>query len=426
MLVFAHNPGLTTLHDNDGQLQLPPLIPLGVISLGDELRPDSRETIAEFTQLGIRIKLVSGDDPQTVAALAKQAGLAVDTLPVSGPELDRMATEEFNETCSERMIFGRIAPHQKERLIDALIAQGHYVAMIGDGVNDVLALKKAQLGIAMRTGSDAARHVADITLLEDSFSALRPAFQEGKRVVAGVRSAMCLFLTRVSVATVVIVAISILGLGFPFEPAHVALTYLTSGIPSFFLILWAKPDTNQTELLQSLVRFVMPATILTMLIGVALYAGFYTLVLRGVESYQITPEVIKRFEEFTGSIHNVDNQFGAAAARIVAQTALSIFITVTGFLLILFIEPPFNFFTGWAERSTDKRPMLVALVLFATLITIVMAPSLAHYFALFPLRPGAVGVLATAALLWVLALRAIWRNHLFERFLLIDARGRSS
>jgi cation-transporting ATPase E len=426
VLVFAHNPDFTSLHNQEDKPQLPPLVPLGVISLGDELRPDARETIAEFRRLGIQIKLISGDDPQTVAALARQVGVTGAMLPVSGPDLDRMTAEEFNAASIGGVVFGRIEPHQKERLVGALIAQGHYVAMIGDGVNDVLALKKAQVGIAMRTGSDAARHVADITLLEDSFSALRPAFQEGKRVVAGVSSVMCLFLTRISVATLVIVAISMLGLGFPFEPAHVALTYLTAGIPSFFLILWAKPDTHQTEMLQSLVRFVMPATILTMLIGVALYAGFYTVVLKGMQTYQVPTEVIDRFQAFTGLVHNVDNKFDAAAATIVAQTVLSIFITVTGFLLILFLKPPFKFFTGWTEQSADRRPALMALALFAVLVAVVMTPGLAHYFALFPIRAGAIAAVGTALVLWVFALRAVWRGRLCERLLSIDSSGGQS
>ena len=296
--------------------------------------------------------------------------------------------------------------------------------MIGDGVNDVLALKKAQLGIAMRTGSDAARHVADMTLLDDSFSALRPAFREGKRVVAGVRSAMCLHLTRDTVATLIIIAISMLGLGFPFEPAQVALTYLTAGIPSFFLILWAKPDVEQTELLRSLVRFVIPAAILSMVIGVALYTGFYTLVLKGVQTYQVPPEIIQRFEAYTGVPHNSGAQFGAAAARIVAQTVLSIFITVSGFLLIVFLEPSLRLFTGWTEQSTDRRPLWLALALSALLVVIIVTPQLGSYFALFPIRWGAIGAIAVALLVWALSLRAIWRSRLFERFISLDG-GRS-
>ncbi len=420
MLVFAYNADVFSLHDSQGAPILPALIPLAVISLDDELRRDARETIIGFQQLGIQIKLISGDDPQTVAALATQAGLAVNSPPLSGADLERMTTEQFGSAADEAVVFGRISPQQKERLVAALMERGHYVAMVGDGVNDVLALKKAQLGIAMRTGSEAARHVADMTLLDNSFSALRPAFQEGKRVVAGVRSAMCLHLTRDTVATLIIVAVSMLGLGFPFEPAQVALTYLTAGIPSFFLILWAKPDVHQAELLRSLARFVIPAATLSMVIGVALYTGFYTLVLKGVQTYQVPPEIIQRFEEYTGVAHNSGAEFGAAAARIVAQTVLSIFITVTGFLLILFIAPPLRFFTDWAELTTDRRPVLLALALLAILGAIIVIPQLGHYFALFPIRWGGVVAIGVAVLIWVLALRIVWRSRLFERFLSVD------
>lgn len=423
VLAFAHNPDVTSLHDEQGRPRLPPLMPLGLIGLGDELRPEARETIAEFRRLGIQIKIVSGDDPQTVASIAMQAGLVSETPPVSGSELGQMIEEDFGKAVATTTIFGRIAPRQKEKLIATLIAQGHYVAMIGDGVNDVLALKKAQLGIAMRTGSDAARRVAAITLLNDSFAALRPAFQEGKRVVTGVTNAMCLFLTRVSVATLVIMAVSMLGLGFPFEPAHVALSYFTAGIPSFFLIIWAKPQMHRPELSRTLVQFVIPAAILTLLIGVALYAGFYTRVLQGFESYTIPASTIARFEAFTGLPQNGTKEFGPAAATIVAQTALSIFMTITAFILILFLEPPLRFFTGWTQLSSDKRPAILAVALFASLIAIILIPQLAHYVALFPLGPGAAAVIGAAVLLWTFALRTVWRKRLFERFVSLETTG---
>lgn len=420
VLVFAHNPEFASLRDEQGQPCLPAIEPLAVVALSDELRAEARETIAEFGRLGIQTKIISGDDPQTVAALARRAGLEGEIECVSGAELERMSEHEFAEAVARGTVFGRVAPRQKEKLVEALIHQGHRVAMIGDGINDALAVKKAQLGIAMRSGSNVTRNVADMVLLDDSFSALRPAFQEGKRIVAGVTSAMCLFLMRVSVATLVIVAISILGLGFPFEPAHVALAYLTAGIPSFFLIWWAKPEVHQVELLRSLVRFVIPAAIITTLIGVALYTIFYMRVLAGIQTYEIPLDVLDRFREFTGLAYGLDREFGLAAATIVAQTVLSIFITVTAFVLILFLAPPIHFFAGWTEVSGDKRPALIALGLFAVLVIMVITPKLAHYFALFPVGAGAAGAIAVAVILWTLALRSIWRAKLFERLLALD------
>ncbi|MFW6028193.1 MAG: HAD-IC family P-type ATPase, partial [bacterium] len=416
VMIFACNSDVTTVHEDD-RPELPSLIPVAVVAIGDELRPEAQETIAEFAQLGIEVKIISGDDPHTVAALAKRAGLDGTIESVSGSDLERMSDDEFAETADRATIFGRTSPRQKERLVEALIGKGHRVAMIGDGVNDVLAVKKAQLGIAMQSGSSATRNVADMVLLDDSFSALRPAFQQGKRIIAGVAYAMCLFLTRVAVAALVIVAISVLGLGFPFEPAHVALTYLTAGVPSFFLILWAKPEVANKDLLWSLTRFVIPAATVTTLFGVALYTGFYMRVLTGIQTYDIPPNVITRFREFAGVTGGLDRDLAIAAATIVAQTVLSVFITITAFLLILFLIPPVRFFAGWTDLSKDKRPAFMALGLFAVLLAILVTPSVSHYFALFPLGFGPAGAIGVSAVLWVLALRFIWRARLFERLL---------
>jgi cation-transporting ATPase E len=376
--------------------------------------------MAAFARLGMQIKIISGDAPQTVAALAKQAGFTPDVAPVSGPELEHMTEAAWHQAAAEATIFGRMTPRQKEKLVEALMAQGHYVAMMGDGVNDVLAMKKAHVGIAMQSGSNVTRNVADMVLLNDSFSALHPALQEGKRIARCMASAMHLFLARVATTTLSIMAISMLGLGFPFEPAHVALTVFTVGIPSFFLIWWAKPHTRHADLLPSLVRFVIPAAVLTMLVGVGLYTFYYTRVLEGMRTDQIPPRVVQRFEAFTGLTYDVDDAFGPAAATIVAQTVLSSFISVTAFCLILFLEPPLRFFTGWTHQRADKRPALLALGLLVTFVVVLLTPDVAHYFGLFPVGPGVALNVGMAVLLWVLALRTLWRAHLLDRFLGLD------
>lgn len=155
VLLFAHNPDVTILHDEGGEPMLPPLTPLAVIGLGDELRPAAKETIAAFEELGLELKVISGDNPHTVAALARRAGLPDDLRLVSGPELEAMDGDEFDRAAAENTVFGRIKPEQKERLVDALLRRDKRVAMMGDGVNDVPALKKASLGIAMQGGSGA-------------------------------------------------------------------------------------------------------------------------------------------------------------------------------------------------------------------------------------------------------------------------------
>src|SRR5690606_27286561 len=125
------------------------MTPLGLIAFSDELRPEAKTTIEGFREAGIGLKIISGDNPDTVAALAKQAGFPHDLRVVSGLELERLDDEAFKKVAREATVFGRITPGQKESLVKALRAEGHYVAMTGDGVNDVLALKQANLAIAM-------------------------------------------------------------------------------------------------------------------------------------------------------------------------------------------------------------------------------------------------------------------------------------
>lgn len=415
VLLLAHNPGVTSLHDAAGQPCLPDLEPLALVSLRDELRPQAAETIAAFTRLGIRIKLISGDNPQAVAALARQVGMAGELQLVSGPELAQMDSAEFDRAADEATIFGRISPEQKEQLVMALADQGYYVAMMGDGVNDVLSVKKARLGIAMQSGSMATRNVADMVLLDDSFAALRPAFDESARIVNGMSAALHLYIARVATTMLLIMAITMVGLSFPFEPAQVALTLFTVGIPSLFTTWLAHTPVADKDLLRSLARFVLPVATVTMLLGVVLYTGLYTRLLNDITSADIPPRVLHSFEEYTGLTYTVDDAFGSAAATIVAQTGLSIFISYTAFLLIVFLEPPHPFFTGWAVVSQDRRPTWLAAGLALAFTGVISTPNLGAYFGLF--RPGPLLVLGIGVLLpvWFFTVRAIWRSHLFDR-----------
>ncbi len=420
VLLFAYNPDGTTLHDADGEPHLPLLTPLALVALTDELRPRAKETIAAFANLGIKLKIISGDNPQTVAALAKQAGLPANLRTATGPELAQLSPEVFDQIAAETTVFGRIAPEQKEQIVASLIRQGNYVAMMGDGVNDALSLKKAKLGIAMESGSNVTRNVADMILLNDSFAALLPALTEGKRIIGGLSISLYLFLTRVVTSMLIIIAISMIGLGFPYEPSQVALTLFTVGIPSLFLTWWARPESPHPDLLRRLLRFVLPAAIVTMVFGVGIYTFFYKFVLKGVSTYHIPPDAAARWAAYTGLTYDTVG-FGPAAATIVAQTALSTFVSFAAFGLILFLEPPFRFFTGWAPVSPDKRPALLALALAIIYVVVLVTPITANYFGL--VTPGVRGpeirVMLVTVPLWFLSLRTIWRAKLFDRLLTV-------
>ncbi len=248
MLVFAANPEVVPLAGEDGQPRLPEgLVPFGLVSLSEELRPEAQTTLNAFAQAGVRLKIISGDSPRTLATVARQVGFPSPARLVSGLDLEQMSPDEFAQAAREGDIFGRITPAQKERLVQALRDAGHYVAMVGDGVNDVLALKRANLAVAMQGGSQATRAVADIVLLDDSFAALPPSVQEGRRIITGMQDILKLFLTRVFAVTLMILSVGMLA-SFPFSPKHITiLTLFTVGIPSIALAAWAQPGAIRRE-----------------------------------------------------------------------------------------------------------------------------------------------------------------------------------
>lgn len=421
VLLFAHNTEITHLHNGDGQPELPPLIPLALVSLSDELRPQAKETIAAFRQLGIELKVISGDSPQTVAALAKQAGFPAEIKLVAGPELTEMSQAEFDQAAAEAAIFGRITPEQKEQLVESLLRRQKRVAMIGDGVNDVLSLKKASLGIAMQSGSSAARNVADMVLLNDSFAALQPAFHEGRRIIGGISRALYLFLSRVATTTLLIIAITMVGLDFPFDPAQVALTGFTVGLPAFFLTLWARPQRLEWNLLSSLARFVFPVAIVTMLFGLAIYVIDYNVVINSPLTTEELPSLWRQiYESYTGVTFGSEG-YANIVATVTAQGSLSIFISWTAPFLILFLEPPHPFFFGWrTEVSPDKRPTWLALALFIWFGIIWTVPSLGYFFGIL-IKPEEVTLtILGVVVVWFFLMRTVWRANLFERFLGLD------
>src|SRR5215210_6173643 len=191
VLLFAYRPEPAPLNDGDNGVRDPDgLEPLGLIGITDELRPQAYETLTAFAEAGVDLKIISGDNPETVKALAVQAGFDPQAKLISGPDLDRLDDGQLDTAAVEYGVFGRITPEQKEGLVEALHAQGRYVAMTGDGVNDVLSLKKADLGIAMQSGSQATRGVADIVLTNDSFAVLPHAITEGQRIIAGMQNVL--------------------------------------------------------------------------------------------------------------------------------------------------------------------------------------------------------------------------------------------
>jgi len=419
VLLFAYNPAVSPLYDDEDRPQLPPLTPLGLISFSDELRPHLKETLRGFIRAGVELKIISGDNPDTVAALAKQAGLPGEIRVVSGPQLGGMDDATIDKIANAVTVFGRITPDQKERLVDALKRQGKYVAMIGDGVNDVLSLKKANIGIAMESGSSATRGVADIVLLEDSFNALPPAFLEGQRIINGMQDILRLFLTRTSYVALLIISTAMIGSGFPFIPTHVSLLVtLTIAVPTFALALWARPgNTRQQSLLRSIGHFVMPAAFTIFFFGFLIYLGTLATVVLQTDMSQVSMQQIDDFIDLNGIDYmgETDAQLRAGYlleyAVLNAQTALTTFTILAGLMLIVFVEPPTHWWVAGDQFSGDWRPTILAGVLLGVFILVKALPFTRDFFILLILPWWGYALLITITVVWALVLRHIWRNN---------------
>lgn len=424
VLLFAHNADPLPLHNGAGDPMLPSLTPLGLVRFSDELRPHLKETLSEFITNGIDVKVISGDNPQTVAALAKQAGFAGDLKYISGLEIAEMDNTQLASVVHDTTVFGRITPEQKERLVDVLRSQGHYVAMIGDGVNDVLSLKKADMGIAMESGSSATRAVADMILLGDSFEALPPAFTEGQRIVNGMADILRLFMARVFYSALLIIATAVIGVGFPYLPKHNALLVLLSvGIPTLGLAVWARPGApRRGSLLKTIMHFVIPAAFAVLIFGLGVYlVTFFVSAFRLVD-FNVTPEEIAVFQEYVGIDYSIidADQYILEVSHLTAQTALTAFTTFAGLLLLVFAEPPTRWFAGGDEYSGDKRPTYLALGLLAAFFVIVLVEPFRAFFELVDLPLYVYLALMVVTAIWALALRAAWRGRWLQRFLGVD------
>jgi cation-transporting ATPase E len=424
VLVFAQaaDPA-AALRDPKGRPALPILEPLAVVALADELRPDVPTTLVGLAEEGIAVKVISGDDPDTVAALAARAGL-LNTEPIHAAELEQLADDELDAMTARAGVFGRVAPEQKERIVASLRRQGHYVAMVGDGVNDARALKAAQVGVAMRSGSAVARDVADIVLLDDSLAALLPTRREGRRIISGIATSTQVFLARVATQAIIIVTVTMLGLGFPYSPAQTGLTLFTVGLPTIFLTAWARPSPPDRHLLLNLARFVLPAAVLTAGAAVAIYTFLYTRVAQGFSDPNIRTQLIAEFEKYTGLTYGVDADFTKAAATVGAQTGLSTFVSLASILLILFLMPPTRLFAAWTKPTGDRRPAVLVVGLLIALIVALVVPTLRDYFGLTRPAPIIYQTVVPALVLWFVALAAAYRFRVMDKLLGLPDLGK--
>ena len=229
VLVLAHSQNEST------GTELPlGLVPEGLLILTDVIRKEAPDTLRFFDSQGVDLKVISGDDPVTVSSIAKRAGLKNAEQYVDATTITTQ--EEMDEAVANYSVFGRVTPQQKKAMVLSLKKQGHTVAMTGDGVNDVLALKEADCSIAMAEGSDAAKNIANVVLLDSNFAAMPHIVNQGRRVVNNIRTAASMFLIKTIFSVMLSLITIFFGEAYPFEPIQMSLISACAvGIPTFLL-----------------------------------------------------------------------------------------------------------------------------------------------------------------------------------------------
>ena len=346
------------------------LRPLGLALLAERLRPNARETVAFLRAQGVAVKVFSGDAPATVSAIARDLGLA-DVVALDGRSLPD-DDAELRELAARATVVGRVSPEGKRRLVRALGAQGRYVAMVGDGVNDVPALKASRLAIAQGSGTQMARAVADLVLVEGDFAVVPRLVAEGRQILRNVQRVAKLFVSKSVFAAVLVVTLGVSTVAYPFLPRHLSLaSSFAIGIPAFLLAL--APSTGRWEpagFLREVARFAVPG-------GLALAAGV-------IASYLLALELLG---------------FSTIDARTVATSVL----VVVGLYLVARLERASEP-TGEPASGGRGRGRLVAalcLLLGAGYVAVLALPATRRFFALSAPEPAIVALSAAGSALGV-------------------------
>ncbi|WP_329386228.1 HAD-IC family P-type ATPase [Streptomyces sp. NBC_01716] len=344
-----------------------------LVVLEQRLRPDAADTLTYFADQDVQAKVISGDNAVSVGAVASKLGLPGADRTVDARRLpaDR---DEMAGALESASVFGRVSPQQKREMVGALQSHGHTVAMTGDGVNDVLALKDADIGVAMGSGSEATRAVAQIVLLNNSFATLPSVVAEGRRVIGNITRVATLFLTKTVYSVLLAVLVVITQVEYPFLPRHLTLiSTLTIGVPAFFLALAPNKERARPNFVRRVMRYSVPSGIIT-------------------SATTFTTYLLAR-DHYSGP--------GSLSAETSAAT-LTLFL-VTMWVLVIIARP----YTWW-------RVVLVVSMGFLFLVVLAV-PWLQHFFALklvgTTLPWTAVAIAGVGAVLLEVAWRLVDRRY---------------
>ena len=388
-LLFAHLPDSVPLYDRFNQPQLPrELIPISYLHISENIRAEAKQTIREFTDAGIEIKILASDAPERAAQTAKALGLNDQISAVtSGDILDELGEKDFNLKIKGTSVFGYLSPSQKGAVIKSLRNQKVFVAMLGNNVSDVQAMRQADLRIAMKGGSQAALMITDIVLLQNSLEALPDVLRMGQRLVNGILDTFKLYLSQVISQLLMIVSLVVFNLQqFPYHPTHAGVVSLfTITFPNILLTFWSSTGMMSKEIMRRrLAHFVIPASIASSILAWAVYYWFFSR---------------------TSSVNY-------------ALLAVMYALLLAGWLRVLFLQPPSQIWVGGAPLRGDRRVVWLILsvaLLFAVVVSIPFFQNALHIIWLSPLVDYLWVILSV--IIWAFALRIVWRSKLFRSFI---------
>lgn len=373
VLLLAHSPAAL-----QGQELPADMRSVSLVTLTEQVRPDAKDTLDYFKDQGVRVKIISGDNPQTVAAIATRVGLELGPDAVVDARTIGDDPEELREIADKTTVFGRVSPEQKRALVQALQRNGHVVAMTGDGVNDALALKDADIGVAMGNGAQATKAVAQLVLLDGRFSHMPSVLAEGRRVIGNVERVANLFVAKNVMSLIAIISAALFTLPFPFLPRHLTLvSAVTIGIPAFFLALGPNKRRYVPGFLKRVLRFAVPA---------GAVSGVVVLI-----SYVLARNAVGAPPASECLVQTESNEAVANVICWQPSTAATVSLLFTAFWILVVLSRPFR---PW------KALLVGSMVGLATLAFITPLGQSFFNFSLTPttlwqsLAVGAVGALA--------------------------------
>lgn len=340
--------------------------PIALVILDQKVRPDAAPTLEYFKNQGVEVKVISGDNADSVGAVTRSLGMDSGT-PVDARHID---ADSFDDVINSSHVFGRVTPDQKREMVSALKRAGRTVAMTGDGVNDVLALKDADLGVAMGSGTPATRSVAKIVLLDDRFSTLPYVVAEGRRVIGNIERVANLFLTKTVYSSILAILVLLFSLPFPFQPIHVTITgWFTIGIPAFLLSLPPNNERARGGFVARVMRFGLPAGVIVAV------ASFITYI-------------------------SVRNPQGTAAEATQASTAALVALIIASTWVLATVARPYE----WWKILLVLLPLLGYWLIFTLPLTqkYFMLDSSNGPFMLFGIVAGLIGAAAIEVVWWII------------------------